>query len=519
MRNLKLGIYNKINIGWHVMNLSTDIFNVYFIFIHFFVVAVFLVLICVIIRDRKIGGKVNNTYKELKDTKEELKKQFDELLEKDAKIKYLAYHDSLTKLWNKSYLIKKLCEIVDLENEDVKFALLFLDIGDFKNTNDILGHHYGDQLLILIAKKLHKIIGDKCSIYRWGGDEFIVLLENYNEKTEVISLADSIINNLNDEFRIDEKKVYVSLNIGVAIYPYDANDINHIIKNSEVAMYEAKKLGKNKYRFYDKMIFEKIYRKDIIEKHLRNSIKNNELSVKYQPQYNIETKRVVGYEALLRWNSKELGEVSPEEFINVAEESGIIVLLGEWILNESCKQNSKWIQKGIKNIIAINISPIQFEQRDFVDIVRNALKENNLEPELLELEITETSLIKSLDKSIKTIEKLKKIGVKVSLDDFGTGYSSLNYLKNLPLDNLKIDKSFINDIVISDNSKYILTGIIQLAHMLNLRVIAEGIETDEQYEILKDINCDIAQGFLFSKPISNKEIEKLIYKETSTIKM
>ncbi|MBL4930340.1 putative bifunctional diguanylate cyclase/phosphodiesterase [Clostridium paridis] len=492
------------------MNLSTDLFKGYFIFLHFLVLVVFLILLGVIKRDKKSGVKVEDTKNELIATKKELKKQYDELLERDEKIKYLANHDSLTKLCNKSYLIKRLYEIVDFENKNRKFALLFLDIGDFKNTNDILGHHYGDQLLILIAKQLRKVIDDKCSIYRWGGDDFIVLFDNYKEKTEVIVLADSIINNINDEFKIEEKKVYVSLNIGIAIYPYDGTDINNIIKNSEVAMYEAKKLGKNKYRFYDKMLFEKIYRKDILEKHLRNSIKNNELSIKYQPQYNVETKKIIGYEALLRWNSKELGEISPAEFISVAEDSGLIISLGEWILREACIQNSKWIEKGIKNIIAINISPIQFEQSDFIEIVSNVLEENNLEPEQLELEITETALIKSLDRSIKTLEKLKKLGVKVSLDDFGTGYSSLNYLKNLPIDNLKIDKSFINDIAVSDNSKHILTGIIQLAHTLNLKVIAEGIETNEQYEILKKINCDIAQGFLFSKPISNNEIEKIL---------
>ncbi|MDD7794196.1 putative bifunctional diguanylate cyclase/phosphodiesterase [Clostridium sp. 'White wine YQ'] len=492
------------------MNLSTEILKGYFIFLHFLVVVMFLMLIVAIMRDKKSGVKVENTKKELKETKEELKKQYDELVEKDEKIKYLVNHDRLTKLCNKSYLIKRLCGIVDSENKTKKFALLFLDIGDFKNTNDILGHHYGDQLLILIAQKLRKIKDDKCSVYRWGGDEFIVLFDNYKEKTEVIALAESVINNINDEFKIGGKKVYVSLNIGIAIYPYDGTDINNIIKNSEVALYEAKKLGKNKYRFYDKMLFEKIYRKDILEKYLRNSIKNNELSIKYQPQYNVESRKIIGYEALLRWNSKELGEISPVEFISVAEDSGLIISLGEWILREACRQNSKWIEKGIKNIIAINISPIQFEQRDFVEIVRNVLEENNLEPEQLELEITETALIKSLDRSIKTLEKLKKLGVKVSLDDFGTGYSSLNYLKNLPIDNLKIDKSFINDIAISDNSKHILTGIIQLAHMLNLKVIAEGIETDEQYEILKKINCDIAQGFLLSKPISKNEIEKLL---------
>lgn len=488
------------------------------VFLNFLVIIIIFALVYSIKKNRNSILEIKGNYEKLKKShfkltivEKELETQYNKLQEKDKKIEYLAFYDDLTNLPNKLSLIEKLKKITNFE-EKISFSLIFIDIDNFKNINDIFGYDYGDKILIIIGNILKNTLNENSSLFRWCGNEFVILVENCNHQCQSSKIAENIIFIFNNGFNIDQKKVYLTASIGISTYPNDSNNIDDIIKNSEIAMYKSKSTGKNKYCFYDKKILDSLYRKTLIEKHLRDAIHNNELYIKYQPQYDVITENIVGYEALLRWNSKELGEVSPSEFIPVAEESDLIPEIGNWVLKNSCLQNKKWINNGISHVIAVNISAIQFEQKNFVEIVKNILNETNLEAKFLELEITETTLIKSFEKSIEIIEVLRELGIKVSLDDFGTGYSSLSYLKKLPINNLKIDKSFIDDINISDNSKSILQCIVQLAHMINLKVIAEGIETANQSKILKNIDCDFAQGFFFSKPITTKEIEKILFK-------
>lgn len=443
---------------------------------------------------------------------EELKRQCSELKEKDKIIHFLTYIDSLTKLPNKNYLIMKLKELTSTESIGCKFVLYFINIDNFVNVNTVHNHDYGDKILLLISEVLKIILPEGSILCKWHGDEYIIILRNLDQEDKAKEVAEKIIDAFNKPFEIGEKQIFITISIGINMYPDGSCKVHDIIKNAQAAMHKSKDRGKNVYSFYDKELHETIDRKNEIARHLGNAIYNNELYINHQPQYGIKTDKIIGYEALLRWNNKELGLVSPKEFIPIAEGNGLILRLGNWILREVCLQNSKWIAQGFCNVVAVNISAVQFEQTGFVKIVEDILHETKLPPQFLELEITETALIKSLEKSIKIIEELRELGVSVSLDDFGTGYSSLSYLKKLPIDNIKIDKSFIDDITICENSKSILKAIVQLAHIIKLNVIAEGIESIEQSEILKEIGCDIAQGYYYSKPVSCQEIERMLGK-------
>jgi len=497
----------------------------YKILIMLFALLVIIVILLVMYIKRKMKYNDVLSYKNTKKmidsqyeafVTEELEIQCNELQEKNKKIHFLTYYDNLTKLPNKNYFVEQLENLISSKVEDNKFVLFFINIDNFKNINTVHGHDYGDKILLLISEVLKIVLPQESILCKWHGDEFIIIIENLKDKQEVINIAENIINYIRNPFEIGEKQIYITISIGIDIYHNESSSINDIIKNVEVAMYKAKKNGKNGYSFYNDELRNNIYRNNDIRKQLGNALYNNELYLNYQPQYDITTENIIGYEALLRWDNKELGKISPVEFIPIAEENGLIFTLGNWVLLNACIQNCKWIALGYYNIIAVNISAIQFEQDNFVQTVKDILSETKLSPQFLELEITENILIKSLEKSVKTIEKLKVLGVRVSLDDFGTGYSSLSYLKKLPINNLKIDKTFIDDIVISQDSKSILEAIVQLAHTLNLEVIAEGIETSEQSKILKEIRCDIAQGYYYNKPISSEEIEKVLTSNSFT---
>lgn len=441
---------------------------------------------------------------------EELERQCNELAEKDKKIQFLLYHDNLTKLYNNTYLMEKLEELNSSKDGTEEFVLFFINIDNFKNVNAVHGYDYGDKILLLVSEVLKIVLPPDCVLCKWHGDEFFIIWENLKHSEEVNVIAEGVIDSFSKPFEIGEKQIYITISIGINIYIKGSCKVNDIVKNAEMAMFKSKKNGRNKYSFYENELQDNFFRKNNIRKYIGNSIYNNEMYINYQPQYDLVSRNIIGYEALLRWNNEQIGQVPPMEFIPIAEENGLIFTLGNWVLRNACIQNSKWIQQGFNNIMAVNISALQFEQDNFVQIVKDVLEETKLPAEFLELEITETVLIKSLEKSIKTIRKLKKLNVKVSLDDFGTGYSSLNYLKRLPLDKVKIDKTFIDDIALSQNSKSILQSIVELAHTINLEVIAEGIETNEQNKILNEMNCDIGQGYYYSKPISSIEVEKIL---------
>lgn len=426
------------------------------------------------------------------------------------KIKFMAYYDSLTKLPNRTSFMDKLNEQLELINsKNVEGAVFFIDLDNFKNINDTMGHDYGDKLLIYVAKQFESIIDEKDIICRLGGDEFILLHPCVNE-SEVEIYAKKIISLFNKTFIVENKQMYITASIGVALYPRDGTDTSTILKNADSAMYKAKELGKNRFVLFDPEIYVKLKRKTCIERILRTAIENNELSINYQPQYDAQNNEIFGFEALIRLNSKELGFISPLEFIPVAEQCGYITKLSLWVLNESCKQSVKWLNAGYKfKSISINISSVDLQQADFLENIKDILKNTGINPNIVELEITETVLMQSFDSSINILKKLMDMGIRIALDDFGTGYSSLSYLRKIPISTLKIDKSFIDNITSNKKEESIINNIIQMAHSLDLKVVAEGVETKDQLLILKERNCNYIQGYYFSKPLPSCEIEKL----------
>ena len=433
----------------------------------------------------------------------------------EDKIKFMAYYDSLTKLPNRTTFLNILNgQLESLSNSNVKGAVFFIDLDNFKNINDTLGHDYGDKLLVHLAKKFESFIEENDTICRLGGDEFI-LLHPYDEEARVEHYARRLLELFKEPFKIDDRQIYSTASIGVALYPKDGIDTNTILKNADSAMYKAKELGKNRYMLFDPEMYLKLERKICIERILRTSIENNELSINYQPQYNAQNSEIFGFEALVRLNSKELGFISPLEFIPIAEECGFITKLGKWVLRESCKQSVAWFNAGYKfKSMSINISSVDLQQLDFLQSVKDILEETSINPNIVELEITETVLMQSLDASIEILKKLMDMGIRIALDDFGTGYSSLSYLRKIPISTLKIDKSFIDNITSNKKEEAIINNIIQMAHSMDLKIVAEGVEIEEQLSILKERKCDYIQGYYFSKPLIASEIEKLLEKET-----
>lgn len=434
----------------------------------------------------------------------------DERIKKEKIIFNMAYYDGLTGLPNRRFFKEKLKEIL---KEDNKGIVLFLDLDNFKNINDTLGHDVGDELLKVIACKLKEVLGKDDILARFGGDEFLILQPNIYKREEAIKSVNKILDIFKDLWQVREHKIYITSSIGITHYPHDSSDLNIILRNVDTAAYDAKSSGKNRYEFFEKSMYDEMLRKTKIEKALREAIDNNELELYYQPQVEVKTGKIVSLEALIRWKHPEMGLVSPMEFIPIAEETGFIVDIGEWVLRTACKQNKEWKDKGYKyDTVAVNVSSIQLRQRGFVDLVKNILEETKLEPQFLELEITESVLMESLQKSIKILDELRTIGVKTALDDFGTGYSSLNYLMKIPIDTVKIDKTFIDNICVNYTQKSVIEGIILIAHEMKLDVVAEGVEVEDQLKILANKKCDKIQGYFFSKPYEANNVEKNLKK-------
>lgn len=429
----------------------------------------------------------------------------------EEKNKYLAYYDILTSLPNKISFIDELNKAIDYSNKTgEKGAVLFIDLDNFKRVNNTLGHQFGDKLLKVVADKLKAIIDKNNTVYRLGGDEFLILMKNIEDEKYIVDTCKKIINSFKSYFDIDEKQIFTTVSIGISLYPNDGLDSNLILKNADTAMHTAKDLGGNRFEFYNIKMYNKILKKSQIEKGLRDSIINNEFQLYYQPKIDCKTKKIKGMEALLRWQSNDFGFVSPSEFIPIAEEASLIIPIGKWVLQTACNQAKQWLDLGYNlGAVAVNVSIVQLQHPGFINIVKAALADSNLPPELLEIEITESVLMQCLDYNILILSELKKLGINISLDDFGTGYSSLSYLRILPINNIKIDKSFIDSIHLNSRDKEIADGIIQLAHKMNLNVIAEGVEWNEQFEILQSLNCEMVQGYLFSKPIPADHIENL----------
>lgn len=429
---------------------------------------------------------------------------------KELENNFLSYYDEVTGITNRRYFQKEVEKYIE-ENPKGSFAVIFIDLDNFKYINDTYGHDIGDLLLIEFTNIIKELKIENSLFSRYGGDEFLLVKYDVYEIESIKGILDNIIRKLSKPIVISDKEVFCTLSIGVSIYPTDGRDITTLLKRADMAMYIAKINGKNRYEIFDINMLEILNREFEIEKGLRVALDNKEIKLLYQPKIDAETEEVTGFEALVRWNSKVLGMVSPKEFIPIAESSGLIIPIGRYIIEESirkCKELSLKTDKKFK--MAINLSDVQIRSEKIVSFIQKTLIKYDLDASYIEFEITESVIMKYPEKNIEKLKQLKKLGVSLALDDFGTGYSSLSYLKILPIDSLKIDKSFIDGIVIEEKSEYIIDSIIELAHYLNLIVVAEGVETKEQYDYLKSTNCDLIQGYYFSRPLEFPEAEKMI---------
>lgn len=420
----------------------------------------------------------------------------------------LAYYDSLTGLPNRVLFEDRLNNAISLaKRTDTKLAVIYFDLDDFKKINDTMGHFFGNELLKKVSDHLKIYIRDCDTLARLGGDEFAILLQNVICIEDILNFGDRLKEAFNNFFLINNTTVYIKSSFGLAIYPEDGQTLDELLKNADTAMYKAKELGKNNFQAYNIHMKYALMKKIGIEKNLRTAISNNEFVLHFQPQINIKTGLLRGFEALIRWVDPEGRLIPPLEFIPIAEETGLIVPIGEWVLRQACTLNKLWQKKTDSElIVSVNISTIQLKQQDFVQLVKNVLLETDYKPELLELELTESVLIDSFKNVIPKLDELKAMGIRLSMDDFGTGYSSLNYLRMLPIHTLKIDKSFIHDIKNNSFGQGMADSIISLVHKLNLEIVAEGVETHEQLDYLNKSECDIVQGYLISKPLSETEI-------------
>jgi diguanylate cyclase (GGDEF)-like protein/PAS domain S-box-containing protein len=416
---------------------------------------------------------------------------------------YLAQHDSLTALPNRGKFNGELAQAIrDAAATKSTVAVLFIDLDRYKHINDLLGHHIGDGLLVCVARRLTDILGKSTLIARLGGDEFGVILKGVSSQTDLAFQAGRLIKELSKPFMYQAHEITIGASIGIALYPKDSVDPNDLLSYADMAMYHAKNNGRANFQFYTQNLDVEAKRRTTIEEELRHAIERDELYLYYQPQISLETNQMSSIEALLRWKNPRLAMLAPDEFIALADETGLIVPIGKWVLEQACRQLKRWQQMEHPNLrIAVNVSSRQLEEPDFVDTVDRVLQQSEVAPHFLELEITERLLMKDNLKNNTVLLALKARGIQVSVDDFGTGFSSLSYLKHFPVDALKIDKLFIQCLPDDEHDAAIASAIIGMAHSLNLKVVAEGVETVEQRDFLKNLGCNYGQGYLFSEPL------------------
>ena len=430
--------------------------------------------------------------------------------EKTSALENLAFYDTLTQLPNRHHFYDYLNRTLS-RNKITRepFALFFIDLDNFKTINDTLGHDFGDDLLIKVGTRLRDSTRVDDFIARISGDEFIVIIKGGLSETKIAEIADNIINTISQPFTFNESQTFISCSIGIALFPQDGDSINTLVKYSDLAMYHAKENGKNSFRFYNNELYENKAKKFLLATALQTAVANNELYLVYQPQVCSQSEQVSSMEVLLRWNSHRFGPVPPYKFIPVAEESNQIVELESFVLRTALTQVKLWNERSEKAFrVAINISAIHFRHKKFVDQIELILSQTNFNPEFLELELTESALMNNTQESIDKLTYLKSLGLKISIDDFGTGYSSMSYLKQLPVDTLKIDKSFIDGIPEDRNNNAISKAIIVLADQFNLQTVAEGVEDKNQLEFLKEAGCHFIQGYYYYKPLSAEAFEK-----------
>ncbi|MDH3468641.1 MAG: EAL domain-containing protein, partial [Gammaproteobacteria bacterium] len=450
----------------------------------------------------------------------------DNLQRSSEQIRYLAYYDTLTNLPNRSMFTEHLkTTLAQAKRKKESLAVMFLDLDNFKQVNDTLGHSAGDELLKEMAKRLvdcvrgsdYLAVSDipQRTVSRVGGDEFLLLLPDVRGPEGAIKVAKRVLSMASEPFVISNYEFYVGVSIGISVYPDDGNNAATLIRCADVAMYHAKKNEKGTFHFYSQHMNTLALKRFTLERDLRKAIENDELRLLYQPLVDCITGTVKGIEVLVRWEHPRQGLISPASFIPLAEDTGLIIPLGEWVLRNACMQAKAWREKGFEAMkISVNVSYLQFRRRGFAETVQAILKETNMPTECLDIELTESSVMQAPADDLKTLETIKSWGVQISMDDFGTGYSSLASLRNLPIDTLKIDRSFVKNIISDNDDAVIVTVIINMARLLKLKVVAEGVETVDQLKFLQREGCDTIQGFLISRPISSEEIEPFLVQES-----
>ena len=442
----------------------------------------------------------------------------------NKKVTYLAYHDVLTDLPNRYLFNDRLRHaIAQAEREKYQLAIMFLDLDNFKQVNDTIGHKAGDQLLQGVAERLRESVrrtdtitrpkteGSETMVARLGGDEFTLLLAKISNIRDPATVARRILNSLAEPFMLGAHEVFASASIGIAVFPTDGRDVDTLLKHADVAMYHAKESGRNNYQYYSESMNRFTLERFEIENKLRKALEGNEFMLFYQPQIEIRTGKMIGVEALIRWLQPDLVLTRPSEFIPLAEETGLIIPIGEWVLRTACMQSQAWQKAGLEPMrMTVNVSGIQFRQADFLDMVAEVLRNTRMDPRNLQLELTESTVMKDIESTVNKLHTLQDMGIRISIDDFGTGYSSLNYLKRFPLSTLKIDYSFIREVSTSTTDQSIVKAIVDLAHNFNLSVVAEGVETRPQLAFLRDRRCLGMQGHLVCPPVSSVALARFI---------
>lgn len=526
----------------YIFSISINAINSFIVFIGFtrqkdttiipgIIIPLITILVILIIQyfSQKLNKKINEViqkndelgmlYEEIVATEEELEEQNRQLHEynhlmrlNEEKLNYLAFFDSLTELPNRKMVLDRLELLIKVSQEKpLKFALIFIDLDNFKKVNDSLGHAAGDVLLQTAVDRLKSVIYPEDLLGRLGGDEFALIIQRPTKEAELLAYAEQMKDVLLDTFIIENASFNISASFGIALYPQDGRSAIEIMKAADTAMYKIKDQGRNGVQFFSIEMKNEVLKKIEFENQLRYAIEHGELHLLYQPQYTPHTKELRGLEVLARWQSSTLGFVSPTQFIPIAEDTGLIIPMGEWIIRTACtKLKDIHTNYNTKIVMSINISAIQIMDPHFVATVSRIIKEVDCDPSYIEFEVTESVFISNMDYVIGVLTKLKELGIRIALDDFGTGYSSLNYLQLLPIDTLKVDKSFISSIDNQDARKPIVGSIISLVHQMNMTVVAEGVETATQLDYLKNESCDYVQGFYWSKPISESDVNQLL---------
>lgn len=458
----------------------------------------------------KAKDEITSAYQQVTESEALLRQQYDEilhaqnkLLEYKQKLHELAYFDQLTGIPNKISLKDNLEELLALEE---KCALLYVDLDNFKYINDTMGHTFGDLLVKAISDMVAGMLDPNCILYRLGGDKFILLIKEFKDIYDIERIAVKLLKGLKNPVDVEGRIFYNTASIGISLFPDHGNSMDELLKNADIALIKAKETGKNRIVIYSEPLNMAVREWVDIEKYLRTALENSEFELYYQPQYDMKTREISGFEALIRWRNDEMGFIMPSKFIKVAEDTHLIISIGEWVVRNACIFLKRLQQEGYEDItVSVNISMLQLLQTDFVNVILETLEMTNVSPNKLEVEITESLLSENFEAITEKMNILKENGVRIALDDFGKGYSSLNYLRKLPISTLKIDKSFIDIISDNEDSRILTDYIVKIAKSLNLRIVAEGVETQDQFDYLAGLNCDKMQGYLFSRPLTERD--------------